>query len=179
MAPPVKSIAQYEAEATRHPDGCLVHPSCKARTIYQLRHGPIKSSEVAVCHTCDNPKCIEDSHHFLGTWKDNIRDAVRKGRHSAFSNIQKAQAGLESLRNSNTEFHTPEGKRSLAEAARARFTGVPASERTVPLDKIIGVKFMLCAGMQQHEIQETLGVSQSLVSRTKRGKYDTRLERLW
>ena len=49
------------------------------RLAYYLKHGKIPQS-MCVCHHCDNPRCCEPNHLFLGTHADNVADRHRKGR---------------------------------------------------------------------------------------------------
>lgn len=49
------------------------------RVAWEMVNGPIPQG-MLVCHTCDNPSCVNPAHMFLGTDADNKRDSISKGR---------------------------------------------------------------------------------------------------
>lgn len=49
------------------------------RISYEINIGPIPAG-MSVCHTCDNPQCVNPAHLFLGTNLDNINDRIQKSR---------------------------------------------------------------------------------------------------
>lgn len=49
------------------------------RLAYMIHHGEVNDS-LLVCHSCDNPPCINPFHLFEGTVQDNTVDMFQKGR---------------------------------------------------------------------------------------------------
>jgi len=59
------------------------------RLVWTLVNGDIPK-DMVVCHRCDNPKCINPNHLFLGTMSDNSKDSVKKGRWKAYFTCEQA-----------------------------------------------------------------------------------------
>ena len=54
------------------------------RVAWMVEIGPIPKGNgyhgTCVCHHCDNPRCVNTDHMFLGSMADNVADRDAKGR---------------------------------------------------------------------------------------------------
>jgi predicted XRE-type DNA-binding protein len=71
-----------------------------------LHNGEIPD-DLFVCHTCDNPMCVNPDHLFLGTNSDNVKDMVDKNRQAkgeGKSNAKLTKADVDEIREHWGEF---------------------------------------------------------------------------
>lgn len=61
------------------------------RIAWELSNGD-DAGELCVCHRCDNPKCANPGHLFVGTHADNMADKMTKGREARGEMVK--QSGL-------------------------------------------------------------------------------------
>lgn len=63
------------------------------RLSYELNIGLIPEN-MYICHKCDNKKCINPDHLFLGAHQDNVNDREAKGRNNPLSGEAHASSKL-------------------------------------------------------------------------------------
>jgi hypothetical protein len=63
------------------------------REAYRLANGEFDTS-LDVCHSCDNPPCVNPAHLWLGTHSENLLDASRKGRLNSATGERHGQSKL-------------------------------------------------------------------------------------
>jgi hypothetical protein len=77
------------------------------RIAYMMYIGPIPK-KLRVLHSCDNKRCHNPEHLFLGTAKTNTQDMMDKGRHNRVCGTQCSTSNLtdSDIRNIRTSYET-------------------------------------------------------------------------
>lgn len=65
-----------------------------AHRVAYFLHNNTLPDDLCICHTCDNPPCVNPAHLFLGDHKQNALDKVSKGRQSCLKGEASGRAVL-------------------------------------------------------------------------------------
>lgn len=156
---------EWKRGATVQGYGCFHfgHSSIRShRFSYQQHNGAISSHD-CVCHSCDNPRCVNPSHLWLGTRAENNADKEAKQR-----GARPEQSGGEG--NSNAILSTPEviaakvmARKGMPQARIAAFLGVSnaticlivnGDRRSEESEQRVSACVNACAGIQTDDLEQ-------------------------
>jgi hypothetical protein len=80
-----------------------------SRVAWELHNEAQVPEGQRVLHSCDNPPCMNPAHLWAGTQKDNVQDAISKGR--APHLVMQPTCKRGHARTEATTYVTPNGKR--------------------------------------------------------------------
>ena len=153
------------------------------RAAYLIAKGAV--GNLFACHSCDNPRCVNPAHLWLGTNSENIRDAVNKGRvkrarrtHCPSGHKITPDNRLTRYRE-NTKYYICKicdraSKKRYRDRNPSAGPGIPRGSKkpSAKLDEssVVVIKALFEDGRSQRSIARQFGLSQATIQKIAAGK---------
>lgn len=121
------------------------------RLSYEIFKGQIPDGNM-ICHSCDNKKCINPEHLWVGSAKDNMHDMIQKGR-------KVAKTGWK---------HTEETKQKFKLRPHSDRRGEKHHLSKLTSEDVLNIRKMIESGEKIIDIARKYNVDQSAISNIKR-----------
>jgi hypothetical protein len=109
-----------------------------------------------ICHSCDNRKCINPKHLWIGTFKENTQDACTKGKMKGFSR----------------KVHSEESKNKMRKPHNINRKGEKHPNAILDENKVKEIRNLFSQGLTRKEISEIFKITKNCVK-------DVVLRRSW
>jgi hypothetical protein len=108
-------------------------PIISAHRLSYVLHNGVIPEGMFVCHSCDNPACVNPSHLWVGTHLDNMADMTRKKRNGQYDRTKVPKKPNQKI-----------AREAAAEIKRLSLMGVNQDE----LARLFGVSQALVSGIK-------------------------------
>jgi len=142
------------------------------RISYEIHNNLIHDSIPAglqICHHCDNRKCVNPSHLFIGTQFDNMRDCIKKKRYGAITHPERIIRGNKSTFKKHPEMFRGENHWSRKHPEKITIIGEHNGASKLTEKQVLEIRECYSLGESQRSLARRFPVCRTAIRMIIRG----------